>query len=200
MYALQIEDYHKIYNLHIATVKLKLWNNLIIWVYSWKKWETLKGQLKHWLEKGTKQMYDILKRGKFHNLSISCQFELFDKVVKIILLYGNELWNCDIIKRVYLKYCKLLLNLKFSTPNCMIYGELGRCPLHIDIKQRMLLYWTKLITRKQSTFCSVVHRLMYHLRNTQNAICSWLNSKQTILNECVFRIFGTHTFSYVKSV
>jgi hypothetical protein len=96
LYALQIEDYHKIYNLHIATVKLKLWNNLIIWVYSWKKWETLKGQLKHWLEKGTKQMYDILKRGKFNNLSISCQFELFDKVVKIILLYvmnyGTVIW------------------------------------------------------------------------------------------------------------
>ena len=148
-----------------------------------------KRAIKTLVGKGTKAMYDILKRGKFHNLSISCQ----------LLLYGYELWNCDIIERVYLKYCKLLLNLKSSTPNCMIYGELERCPLHIDIKQRLVLYWTKLITRKQSTFCSVVHRLMYHLRNTQNAICSWLNSKQTILDECVFRIFGTHTFSYVKS-
>jgi hypothetical protein len=32
--------------------------------------------------KGTKAMYDILKSGEFHNLSISCQLELFDKVVK----------------------------------------------------------------------------------------------------------------------
>jgi hypothetical protein len=36
-------------------------------------------------DKGTKAMYEILKRGKFHNLSISCQLDLFDKVVKPIL-------------------------------------------------------------------------------------------------------------------
>jgi hypothetical protein len=36
--------------------------------------------------KGTKAMYDILKSGEFHNLSISCQLELFDKVVKPILI------------------------------------------------------------------------------------------------------------------
>jgi hypothetical protein len=112
---------------------------------------------------GTKAMYEILKRGKFHNLSISCQLVLFDKVVKPILLYGCELWglsNCDIIERVHLKYCKLLLNLKSSTPNCMIYGELERYSLYIDIKQRMVSYWTKLITGKQSQICSVVYRLM----------------------------------------
>ena len=71
-------------------------------------------------DKGTKAMHEILKRGKFHNLSISCQLDLFDKVVKPILLYGCELWglsNCNIIERVHLKYCKLLLNLKSSTPN-----------------------------------------------------------------------------------
>ena len=134
-------------------------------------------------------MQEILKRGEFHSLSISCQPELFDKVVIPTLLYGCELWglsNCDIIKRVHLKYCNPLLNLKSSTPNCMIHGELGRCPLHIDIKQGMMSYWTKRKTGKQSNNCSVVHRLMYHLRNTQNAIFSWLNSVQTILDECDF--------------
>ena len=42
----------------------------------------------------------------------------------------------------------------------MIHGELGRCPLHIDIKQGMVSYWTKRKTGKQSNNCSVVHRLM----------------------------------------
>ena len=114
--------------------------------------------------KGTKALYEILKRGEFHNLSISCQLDLFDKMVKAILLYGCELWglsNCDIIERVHLKYCKLLLNLKSSTPNCMIYGELGRYPLYIDIKQRMVSYWTKPITGKQSKICSVVYILIF---------------------------------------
>ena len=61
-------------------------------------------------------------------------------MVRHILLYGCELWGlskCDIIERVHLKYCNPLLNLKSSTPNCMIHSELGLCPLHIDIKQGM---------------------------------------------------------------
>jgi hypothetical protein len=113
---------------------------------------SLTGRVLTLVYKGTKAMYEILKRGKCHNLSISCQLDLFDKMVKPILLYGCELWglsNCNIIERVHLKYCKLLLNLKSSTPNCMIYGELGRYPLYIDIKQRMVSYWIKLITGQQ---------------------------------------------------
>ncbi len=37
------------------------------------------------------------------------QLELFDKMVKPILLYGSEIWgfgNNDIIERVHLKYIK----------------------------------------------------------------------------------------------
>jgi hypothetical protein len=77
----------------------------------------------------------------------------------------------------------------------MIYGELGRYPLYIDIKQRMVSYWTKLITGKQSKICSVVYRLMYHLCNTQNANFYWLNSVKTILDECGFSyIWETQIF------
>ena len=33
----------------------------------------------------------------------------------------------------------MILNLKTSTPNYMIYGELGRYPVEIDIKIRIYL-------------------------------------------------------------
>jgi hypothetical protein len=42
-------------------------------------------------------------------------------------MVGCEIWgfsNLDTIERVHLKFCKLLLHLKKSTPNFMIYGEL----------------------------------------------------------------------------
>jgi hypothetical protein len=54
---------------------------------------SLTGRVLTLADKGTKAMYGILKRGEFHNLSISCQLDLFDKVVKPILLYGCELWG-----------------------------------------------------------------------------------------------------------
>jgi hypothetical protein len=34
------------------------------------------------VNKGTKAMYEVLKKGRFHNLSIQCQLDIFDKTVK----------------------------------------------------------------------------------------------------------------------
>jgi hypothetical protein len=88
-------------------------------------------------------MYEVLGKGRIHNLSIKCQLDLFDKIVKPISLYGCEIWRFgknDIIERVHLTFCKLLLRLKVSTPNFMVYGELGSYPLEIDIKVRMISY------------------------------------------------------------
>jgi hypothetical protein len=76
----------------------------------------------------------------------------------------------------------------------MIHGELGRCPLHIDIKQGMC-HTGPNVKQENSKKCAVVHRLVYRLRNTQNAISSWLNSVQTILDECDFSyIWDTQIF------
>ena len=40
-----------------------------------------------------KAMYEVLKKGRLHNLSIKSQYDLFDKIVKPILLYGCEIWG-----------------------------------------------------------------------------------------------------------
>jgi len=88
-------------------------------------------------------MYEVIKKGRKHNLSISCQFDLFDKLVKPILVYGCEIWglgNNDILEKVHLKFCKIILHLKATTQNCMICEELGRYPLDIDMKLRNISY------------------------------------------------------------
>ena len=71
------------------------------------------------------------------------QIDLFNKLIKPILLYGCEIWgigNIDIIERVQLKFLKMILNLKKSTPSYMVYGETGSFPLKIDIEARMISY------------------------------------------------------------
>ena len=80
-----------------------------------------------------------------------------------MLTYGSEVWgyeNIDILEKLYVIFCKLLLNLKTSTPNCMLYGELGRYPLNITVKLKMLSFWSKLIDRKQSKLASLVYILL----------------------------------------
>jgi hypothetical protein len=73
--------------------------------------------------------------------------------------------NIDILEKVHVKFCKLLLNLKTSTPNFMLYGELGRYPLNITVKLKMLSFWSKLIDGKQSKLSSLIYRLLY-LKNS----------------------------------
>jgi hypothetical protein len=54
-------------------------------------------------------MYGVIKKGWKHNLSISCQLDCFDKLVKPILLHGFEIWgfgNNDILEKVHLKFLK----------------------------------------------------------------------------------------------
>jgi len=58
-----------------------------------------------------------LKRGRTHNLSIECQLELFNKMVKPILLYGSEIWSFQFLEKVQLSFCTLLLKLKTLTPS-----------------------------------------------------------------------------------
>ena len=60
-------------------------------------------------------MYDIIMKGRLHNLSIECQLDLFDKIVKPIVLYDCEVWgvgNNDIVERVHLKVCESILHVK----------------------------------------------------------------------------------------
>jgi hypothetical protein len=103
-------------------------------------------------------MYEVIKKGRKHNLSISCQLDLFDILVKPILVYGCVIWgsgNNDILEKVHLKFCKIILHLKATTPTCMIYGELGRYPLDIDIKLRHILlmkYWFNHIYDRPHSF------------------------------------------------
>ena len=68
-------------------------------------------------------MYGLLQKCRKHKLSIECQLDRLDKTILPILLYGSEIWgfeNIDIIERVHLRFCKLILHLKQSTPNCMV--------------------------------------------------------------------------------
>lgn len=120
------------------------------------------------------------------NLSIQCQLDLFDKIVQPILLYVCEMWgfsNITVIERLHLKFCKLLLHLKQSTPDFMIYGELGRYPLEIQVKTRMIAYWSKLLIGKETKLSKLFYNLAFHF-NQEIGKIDWLDCIKTTLNHC----------------
>ena len=89
----------------------------------------------------------------------------------------------------------MLLHMKSSTPSFMVSGELGRYPLGIDIKIRMVSYWEKIIDVKQSKLSNILYKLCLALFNIEGKNFIWLFSVKGILNECgLAYIWNTQTF------
>ena len=49
------------------------------------------------------------------------------------------------------KFLRLILHVNRCTPDCMIYGETGRDAILSVVKCRMVSFWSRLVSGKQST-------------------------------------------------
>lgn len=142
-------------------------------------------------------------------LPIDMQLELFNKLVKPILLYGCEIWgfgNIEVIEKVQLKFIKSILKLKNSTPNCIIYGEVGIMPLKIDIYTRMVSYWGKIRSPENNdnlltSYIYAALRSYYNCSNITNTsfYFKWIHCIKSVLCNCGFSgIWNIHEFPNQK--
>jgi hypothetical protein len=140
---------------------------------------------KHLCEQAQKDMYGFIRKIRQFKLRVDCQFDLFDKVVAPILLYGSEIWgfeNLDIAERIHLKFLKHVFNLKSSTPAYMVYGETGRFPLYISIYCRMITYLAKLFSCQENKIVYVLYKHLHKLHCDGILSNPWLDCIQKILN------------------
>ena len=140
----------------------------------------------HLKEQATKAMFALLSKGRVLQLPVDVMLELFDKTVLPIMLYGCEIWgfgNNNMLDTVLLKFCKYLLGLKASTPNCMVYGELGCLPVHISIKMRMVGYWLKVMSSDDNRICKKFYNILFDLHESNLYESDWLTCVQDILQE-----------------
>ena len=85
--------------------------------------------------------------------------------------------------------------MKPSTPSFMVYGETGRYPLEIDINIRMISYWAKFVTGKQSKLSNILYNLSLFLCNLEGKTFVWLDHIRNIFNNCGLSfIWDTQTF------
>ena len=88
-------------------------------------------------------------------LPIYIQCDMFDKVVSPIFLYGSEVWgfSCtEMLGIFHSNFLRKLLYLRSSTPNCMVYGELGVLHLEVAIDERIIEDWFRLLSKHYSTY------------------------------------------------
>ena len=63
----------------------------------------------------------------------------------------------------------------------MVYGEIGRYPLHIEIKNRIIMFWHKLVSC--NNLSSMIYRLMFKLQENGIMQFKWLSNVKSIFSE-----------------
>ena len=133
---------------------------------------------KHTADQGRKAFFAINNKLKKFQFNIESKCSVFDTYVNSILNYGCEIWGfhkAKDVEKIHMSFCKNTLGVKKSTCNSLVYYELGRFPLHITRKLRILKYWIKL---KNSDNCI----LRSCLEDRENINDTWINQIQTELN------------------
>ena len=138
------------------------------------------------IEQARRAMFAVINKSRKLNLPESLQLHLFDTISMPILVYSSEVWgfeNLRIIEQFQLKYCKLILNLKPSTPNCMVYGELGITPVTLLTKSRVLCYWSKVLNAKNDKICKLLYNTALFFHNNNIIISPWISFVKNCLDE-----------------
>ena len=89
--------------------------------------------------------------------------------------------NAYDIDKVHLDYCKRLLRVKKATPNVMVYTELGRLPLQISRKIKIIKYWLKLLETDNCILQSIYSYMLEKCKSTTCNRSIWLVKVKHIL-------------------
>ena len=143
---------------------------------------TFQNAIKHNIDKARKAVFKISVLLNEIDLDVKTRIHLFDTLILPILLYGCEIWGFENVEQIEVfrrKYLRYILQVRKSTPNAMVYGELGRYELRYMIWQRMANFW-KSIARENGNYSNVIYGAIVE-NNFEN---KWLISIKNILINC----------------
>ena len=66
------------------------------------------------------------------------------------------------------------------THNMPVYGELGRYPLSIQIKQRMVRYWTRILNSSEYKLNTVMYTILFNLHCKNAHLSPWIRYVSSI--------------------
>ena len=140
--------------------------------------------IKHNVDHAKKALHLLYKRIRNLQIPIDLQIQLFDSTVLPILLYGCETWgfySTNLIDTVHNQFLQTITKLRKSTPVYMLYAELGRKPIDILIKTRMIGYWISLVNNEnQNKFSRKIYDIMLAEYNTGQNF-KWIDFIKQIL-------------------
>ena len=123
------------------------------------------------------------------------QLQLFQSLVAPVLCYASEIWGFAEAKKVetvHLKFLKMILKVRKTTPSCIVYKECNVYPLYLTRLFRVINFWLKIIKLDDNESLKMLYlsSLVIH-DNTciNNAPSCWAHH--------VRKILYTNGFGYV---
>ena len=80
--------------------------------------------------------------------------------------------NIDILERIHAEFLRRITKTRKSTPHYMLYAELGRTTIDITIKARMIGFWYRIVTGKET---KLTYMLYNAIKSIPNINSKWLN-------------------------
>ena len=132
------------YQFYINNTKLEIVDhNKYLGVY-FSKTGSFNKTKTHLSEQANKALHFLYTRINNLNLPVDLILKLFDHTILPILSYSSEIWggygNFDQIERIHKLFLRYITKHKKSKPIYMLMGGLGRYPIEVTIKSRMIGY------------------------------------------------------------
>ena len=154
-------------------------------------------------DRASRAMFALLKKCNTLNLPVDVILDLFNKTIVPILSYGSEIWGFDefeLLQKLQLRFYKIVLKLRITTPSLMVFGETGHYPLWVEVKVKMLMYWFKLISfDNRDKLSSNVYKLLYSLYSSGKYENAYLKCIRSCLIEVgLYHLWLSQDVSYIK--
>lgn len=135
----------------------------------------------HLAEQAKKAMYLLFTRINNLYLPIDLQLKLFDHTVVPIMTYGCEVLgfeNLDMFEKIHTEFLRKIIRCRKSTPLKFLYAELGRYPIDIVIKTRIISFWNKILLDKQTKISFILYKNLKDLARPPK----WIVNVKNILD------------------
>ena len=156
---------------------------------------------KHIADQGRKALFAVFSKLNKFKFNIETQCAVFDSYVNSILSYGSEVWGfhkANDVEKLRTYFCKRILGVKKSTSNIMVYCELGRLPLYLTRKLKIIKFWLRLMKSNNCILTSCLSELIsindQWILNVKEELCKlgmkyiWDNIGNVCLNNNTFTI------------
>ena len=136
--------------------------------------------------------------GRYFRLYPDVTLNLFDALIKPILLYASDFWGClkmpsnNPIENTHMRFCKDVLGVQRQTTNIAVLLDLGRVPIMLYGKKNCIKNWGRIhiLGRANDIVISTHHISIRNSLKWTQAVTDCLNSMGIgglSRNECIHK-------------